>query len=318
MTDSTITIILVTSGSFLLFYLLLRRMIVFLFSLIKKPANAPIISSKGKNNTDIGFFISFIAGAALATSVNLLSPSSAIVMNLTYAICVILLMMVIRPKNKFLYSRRAYVGLMFGVVVFWMGSLGQKIGGESSHLVVVASSPAPMVAKAPVQDYAEADFYWTKDTKPWKNIIIKGVNKIHRENPRCANLDPGSADRSLSKGTKANPVFYVTCQPAGESSFNVFFSKSDVEADKTFTAAQHIDMTTAKQLCEDYAKTQAQNPQTVKFSWIMDMSIKEYPNGRTRINSSFKASNLMGVEQSFKISCLFDGKGFIEGTVTDK
>lgn len=286
--SDTITTILVVSGVCLLIYGIVRGCVVFLHKAIKGLKNSNTESPAVQNSTvekdaDIGFWKSLIAGAALATIISLMSHSSAIAMNLTYAICVILLLMVLRPKNRFLYSRRAYVGMMLGVVAFWMGSFGQKIGGESPHPVVTAS-PAPVAAKAPVaapvatpvvHDYAEADFYWTKDTTPWKAAIIKGVNKIHRENTRCANLDPGSADMSLSKGTKSNPVFYVTCQPAGESSFNVFFSKSDVEADKTFTAARHIDMTTAKRLCEDYAKTQAQNPQTVKFSWLVDMGAKE-------------------------------------------
>ena len=76
--------------------------------------------------------------------------------------------------------------------------------------------------------FTEADFIFDRKTRPYKNILIAGVNRIHRENSRCKNIEPSSAYISGSKGSKSNPVFFVTCGK-GVKAFNVFFSKRDIE-----------------------------------------------------------------------------------------
>lgn len=70
------------------------------------------------------------------------------------------------------------------------------------------------------------------DGKDWKRIPLSELPiefRIHKENDRCKDIDPSSAYLSSGKGTKSNPVFYVTCGKAA-GAFNVFFSKSDVDA----------------------------------------------------------------------------------------
>ena len=103
-----------------------------------------------------------------------------------------------------------------------------------------------------VRVFTEADFIWDKNIAPYKDIIIAGVNKIHRENSRCKKIDPSSAYISGSRSTPGGPVFFVTCG-SGANAFNVWFSKKDVEAGKVFRAAKHIDKDTAIDLCEQYA-----------------------------------------------------------------
>jgi hypothetical protein len=76
--------------------------------------------------------------------------------------------------------------------------------------------------------FTEADFIFDKKTRPHKSILIAGVNRIHRENSRCKNIEPSSAYISSSRGSKSDPVFFVTCGK-GVKVFNVFFSKSDIE-----------------------------------------------------------------------------------------
>lgn len=164
--------------------------------------------------------------------------------------------------------------------------------------------------------FSEADFSFDKKTRPYKNIIIAGVNKIHRENSRCKNIDPSSAYISGSKGSKSNPVFFVTCGK-GYKVFNVFFSKSDVEKDKKFRAKKHISKSRATNLCENYAKSNATHPSTVDFSRIMDLSVYETPNGRTRVTSTFTAKNSFNLELKHKISCLLDSGGLIEASINE-
>lgn len=228
-------------------------------------------------------------------------------------------------KDKILSDKPVLSGLLLVLVISTLMTWNRAPDFDTDEAVVTSknktittNAPDPQTQPEPVKTakFTEQDFYWDKVTTPWKQTIIKGVNKVQQENPRCAKLDPSSAYVSKDKGTKKNPVFYVTCEPEGESVFNYFFSKSDVDVGSTLAAAKHIDQMRALNLCEQYAKSQSQNPQTVKFSKFWNKGVKEYPNGRTRLNSTFEASNLMGVEMKFKITCLFDEKGFIEGEVT--
>ncbi len=167
-----------------------------------------------------------------------------------------------------------------------------------------------------VEVFTAADFVFDNKTRPYESTIIAGVNKIHRENARCKTIDASSAYISSSKGSASNPVFYVTCGKDAKV-FNVFFSKSEVEGDKQFRAKQHISKSNATDLCENYAKSSANHPSTVDFSRIMDLSIYESPNGRTRVTSTFTAKNSFNLELKYVISCLLDSSGLIEADITE-
>lgn len=164
--------------------------------------------------------------------------------------------------------------------------------------------------------FTEKDFIWDNNTSPYKEIIVAGVNKVYRENARCKDIDPSSAYISGSKGTKDNPVFFVTCGK-GSNTFNAFFSKADVEKDKRLTEKKHIDKSQAVDLCEAYAKQHATHPSTVDFSRIMDLAITEHPNGRTRVTSTFTAKNSFNLEVKFNISCLLEDSGLIEANIIE-
>lgn len=163
--------------------------------------------------------------------------------------------------------------------------------------------------------FTENDFIWDDRIRPYKDIIVAGVNKIHRENERCGQIDPSSAYVS-SKSTPSDPVFFVTCG-SGANVFNVFFSKKDVEADREFRAAGHIDKTNAVALCERYAKSVAAHPSTVDFSRFLDLAVNEHPNGRTTVNSTFTAKNAFNLEIKFQIRCLLNSAGLIEANVVE-
>jgi len=164
--------------------------------------------------------------------------------------------------------------------------------------------------------FTEKDFIWDKNTSPYKEVIVAGVNKVYRENARCKDIDPSSAYISGSKGTKDNPVFFVTCGK-GRNTFNAFFSKADVEKDIRLSEKKHIDKSQAIDLCESYAKQHATHPSTVDFSRSMDLSVTEHPNGRTRVTSTFTAKNSFNLEVKFHISCLLDASGIIEANIIE-
>ncbi len=169
---------------------------------------------------------------------------------------------------------------------------------------------------AGVQVFTEEDFIWDKNTSPYKDIIVAAVNKIHRENSRCKEIDPSSAYLSGSKSSPGKPVFFVTCG-SGAKAFNVWFSKDDLDPKKVFEAAKHIDKATAISLCETYARNAATHPSTVDFSRVMDLAINEHPNGRTTVNSTFTAKNSFNLEIKFRIRCLLDATGLIEAAVNE-
>jgi len=75
--------------------------------------------------------------------------------------------------------------------------------------------------------FTENDFIWDKNIRPYKKVIIAGVNKIYRENSRCKKIDPTSAYLSGSRSKPGKPVFFVTCNE-GPEAFNVWFSEQDL------------------------------------------------------------------------------------------
>lgn len=164
--------------------------------------------------------------------------------------------------------------------------------------------------------FTEADFLWDKKTSPYKKVIIDGVNKVYRENSRCKHIDPSSAYISSSKGTKDNPVFFVTCGK-GAGAFNAYFSKSDVEGGSQLKAKKNIDRASAVQACEDYAKNNATHPSTVSFSRVMDLAVVDHPSGRTTVTSTFTAKNSFNTKLKFNIRCLFDGSQLLEGNISE-
>lgn len=160
--------------------------------------------------------------------------------------------------------------------------------------------------------YVADDFYWDKGTSKYKPQIVANVNKIVRENERCDDIDPGTVARSKDRSTPGSPVFFVTCK-SGSSYFNVWFKPGDAAAGKIFHAIRNVDQGSAVLACERAAKLAANNPQTVNFSTFMDVAFVPYPNGNSRLVSTFTAKNAFGVEGKFNIECFFEGM-----TLTDR
>lgn len=163
--------------------------------------------------------------------------------------------------------------------------------------------------------FVDDNFVFDEKTVRYKDIIIKGVNKIRADDSRCSVIDPTSAYIS-SKGTRSNPVFFVTCG-SGANAVNVFFSKADVESGKTFQAPRHVDQAQAIQACEDYAKSQATHPSTVDFSRLWNLQLTEAPNGNTRVTSTFTAKNAFNLELNYNIVCLMNAEGLFEAAISE-
>lgn len=187
---------------------------------------------------------------------------------------------------------------------------GTHIGWIKSD--VLRTSPRNADGK---EVFSETDFTWDKGTSPYKKVIVAGVNRIHQQNQRCRSVDTASIAKSTSKGSAADPVFYVTCRD-GSDSFNAFFSKSEVEKNASMDGG-HIPREKAVNLCEAYVRASATHPSTVDFSKVMSLQVVEHPNGRTTVNSTFTAKNGYGVEAKYNVSCMLDKSGAIEGNIAE-
>jgi len=198
-------------------------------------------------------------------------------------------------------------------IVIGILSLSLISCGESRLTSVEQPTERPT---PPTRTFIEADFYWDDTLTPHKDIIIRGVNMVYRDNKNCNIIDPSSAYISSNQGTDSDPVFFVTCG-SGPNVFNSFFSKSEVEKGAPMRAIENISRLGAIEGCEQYAKLNATNPSTVSFSRVMDLTVIERPNGRTSVNSTFTASNAFGVDLKFDIQCLYDGATFLEGVINE-
>lgn len=163
--------------------------------------------------------------------------------------------------------------------------------------------------------YPEGAFYWTDNTRPYKDLIVETVNRIARENDRCAEAMPGGVSQSTTRGTADNPVFFVTCDDPDGRAFNVWFSLSEMRSGASQAAAPHIDQGRALALCREAARGRATRPGSVSFS-LFGTGIHETPNGRTQMFARFSARNAFDAEADFRIRCLLDANGLIEATVT--
>ncbi|MBN49956.1 MAG: hypothetical protein CMN85_10475 [Spongiibacteraceae bacterium] len=187
---------------------------------------------------------------------------------------------------------------------------------KASRKLLPAIFLATSVGTNAAPTYTEKDIYIDDKTRPYKDLIVAGINKVARENSRCKRMEPSSAYISGSRGTKDNPVFFVTCYE-GNNPFNVWFSKSDIEGGKHIAAKGNISRRDAVSACRKRAKQLANHPSTVRFSAIMDAAYTPHPGGNTSLYSTFTAKNSFNLEQKFKIKCLFKGSTMVESVVTE-
>ncbi|WP_313392062.1 hypothetical protein [Sphingobium yanoikuyae] len=164
--------------------------------------------------------------------------------------------------------------------------------------------------------YVAEDFMWDRHTTPYKAKLVNAVNRIVKENSRCPSVETSSLAKSDSRSSPGKPMFYVTCQ--GSQPFNVWFGPEDAaNQSKKFTAIANIGQGEALTQCERSAKMAANNPQTVDFSRFMSVAFVPYPNGNSRLVSSFTAKNAFGVEGKFRIECFFEGGTQTETNISE-
>jgi len=159
--------------------------------------------------------------------------------------------------------------------------------------------------------YVEADFYWDEHTTPYKDIIIKGANKVLHDNNRCEDIDPGTVDVSQRQGTKDDPQFFVYCKTRNGEYFTAYWSKSDIEKGTSLSAAKNPNHDLANQVCKEQAIASVRHPSSVNYK-MWEANFKDWPNGRTRVETTFTAKNSFGVTIKHTISCLYQEDRLID------
>jgi hypothetical protein len=94
-----------------------------------------------------------------------------------------------------------------------------------SLVLVSLLAPATTFAAGP---FEEKDFTFDPFNSLYKRVIVSGVNKLARENPNCATLDPATLIHD--GGTPDDPEFTVTCGEPGHET-HPHFSKTDITGD---------------------------------------------------------------------------------------
>lgn len=185
----------------------------------------------------------------------------------------------------------------------WLAGIRGWVPKEALRIVERTSSGVPLLV--------EGDFYWDADTTPYKAAIVAVVNRIQQENRDCERADPGMVALSSDRSRPGDPVFFVTCEKAGQP-FNVWFRPSDADASGTFAAVSSVKQGEAILLCEAAARQAAAHPSTVNFSTFLDVAYQSFPNGRAVLRSSFTAKNAFDLELKYQINCFFEGDALRE------
>jgi hypothetical protein len=73
--------------------------------------------------------------------------------------------------------------------------------------------------------YRETEVGWGPDTTPYKKELMFALNGFLQD--QCKELDTYSLASSPTRGTKSDPVFFVTCG-SPPSARNIYFSRADI------------------------------------------------------------------------------------------
>lgn len=219
--------------------------------------------------------------------------------------------LLIRPaKSGWFQHRSSSAALLVSAFIL----LASDWTFEPSPTITDRGEPTPTPAKVNQQytTFKTEDFFWDDSTRPYEALIVEGVNRLHRQNPDCAKINPGTLGRSTTRGSDSNPSFFIACGE-GYNAFIYHISKEAIEKNANLGPMPNLKRSEAIALCEKYARSVATNPGTVDFSKLIGLSIKEFPNGNSRVDSTFTAENQLGMKVKFEVSCLVTLGGSVEG-----
>ena len=155
--------------------------------------------------------------------------------------------------------------------------------------------------------FKKGDISLYNDEKPYVDTIIKGLNKLAKEHPRCKkDIVWGGLSKRKTK-QNGYPTFFAIC---GDTS--VYFSEKDLGENKKIKSAKHISLKKAYELCRDVPKYFEEWKDYHHLYKKSNWESREHKNGRTTVVVRMYNKDY---DINYHTSCLLDEKGLIEATI---
>lgn len=169
----------------------------------------------------------------------------------------------------------------------------------------------PLVAKAEI---SEKDVLWyPPEAKSHKKDIVAMLNNLAKTHERCKqHIELSMVGLSKSKSTPKNPDFFVQC--GGDAPEVVHFTLEDMKNNRVPGMQVAATQVEAVQACRDSVKTKASHPDSVDFA-VFGANYIDSNNGNASLTTTFSSKNGVGIQEEFKVICIFNGKNLVETTI---
>ncbi|PZP40266.1 MAG: hypothetical protein DI585_01440 [Pseudomonas fluorescens] len=174
---------------------------------------------------------------------------------------------------------------------------------------IIVSPASPAVVRTSEAQIAES-ISTAVDTDEFLSVSEKemfraAVRKALLDEPTCLSAD--TVGKSSDKNT-AKDTFFIHCNGPDNSSFNIRFSKEDLEKGNSLALPKPFDGVKALQACRELIKGKLNHPSTYDESWY-PADIKTFPEGNTWVGIDFSYKNSFGLEIKMRGSCDIDPSG---------
>lgn len=199
----------------------------------------------------------------------------------------------------------------------WLSSAGQS---DSNETLAVQPAVMPTISPTPprqIKTYTAADIEWeyAQDAIPYKMRIVTAINRLLRENDRCADVQTTSLYRAEGF-SRRNPEFFIQCDGVDGEPFGVTFNLNDVEnGNAALAAVQPIPETSAQNACIQITRRQSDGLTNIVFAALYNGNYIPHNDGRSTITLAFSANDAVGQTANFKAICFFNGNRLTEHTI---
>lgn len=169
----------------------------------------------------------------------------------------------------------------------------------------------PLMAKAEI---SEKDIFWhDPQAKKHKTEIVDMLNKLAQSHERCKQyIGLSSFGLSKSRSTPKNPDFFIQC---GEGAPEVVhFTLEDMKNNRAPGMTVAATQTEAVEACRASVRSKASNPGSIDFT-VLGANYIDSHNGNASLTTTFTAQSKLGVQEKFKVTCIFNGKNLKEATI---
>jgi hypothetical protein len=167
---------------------------------------------------------------------------------------------------------------------------------------------------------ADDEFIPSED-KDW---VRKGALRALSDNKRCKRVDGGRriTKRPSLDGVDRSGQAYAVCNNVARQDpgklWNVFFSKADIDSNKSLATPEAYDEAESRKMCEAAIRSKANYPSTVNIHSFAGYGTRAFENGNRLIRQTFSAKTAYGLELTYVAECWIKPHGEFEINVTVK